>query len=286
MNHSIPLGPGPDELGRAVAAVPGIAELYRKRAELRGVAVTKPTVTTRQAHEAAVAKLVAAGSPAELGPDVGLEVLAAQQEENRLVFVTSIRAGAIDQIETQIALVLAKHVDEGLAVLAESLAEVLDRARAAVAALDGARTPEAALRGGPRVVAAWQALDALAARYAEIRRAQVRIMRFGNSPQESIVRTLSEHGEIRGGRAAWWNGSGTPPWPHTESRPEDLLISPALLIWFVTSDVPVWLPTTRELAAEENRDHAARRGAVPDGVDTLRQTFETPDDSDAAAVAS
>lgn len=281
MNALLPTDANPrNELGRALAAIPGMTDLYRRRDEIRRSVIVAPTATVAVARQGAIAALAAAGAPDGLPADLGAEVLAAEDEGRRLGIAEAVRREAVAELEHQIATTITEHVDQALATLADSLTDLLDQARPAVAAVGDARTAEAALRGKPTAIAAWQRLDALADRYALIRRAQTALYRFAPVDADHARQAQREHGEIRN-RPALWSSPAAPPWPHYESRPEEMLIGPAALIWMVTAGVEVWLPTATELLAEVEQQRTTAwtsptRDYTP-GVDPVEATTRQPD---------
>lgn len=244
------------EAGRAAAAIPGLRELVERLDTLKAPLPTAGLETPADIHDAAVAAAVA-GEPVDYIA-AAERALAAEQTVRVAQGAHNLRAFVRTQLENRAEMLIEHGVDDALAALADSLDELLDQARAAVADLGGVRTAQDALRAGEQQLAAFSTLDRLASRYGGIRQAQ---RRFTGTvwEQESVGATLVAYGELRGRDNLWAthgpSGRPTneaPPWPHNPTRVWDgLTANVDTLIWLVTDErADPWLPSIDELHGE------------------------------------
>lgn len=248
----MPVIPTPNdrtEFGRAIAVIPDLVRMIEQRDKIRRTPVAAPATSANLITGKVVSDIIAG---ADLPDGIGAQILDARRAEEEAEQTRAVRALAITTLEHRIEQALEEHVDAALAVLADSLADLLAEARTTITTLGSIQTAEAALRGTAEQQDAYRLLDSLADRYAEIRRAQVQLVSYAWD-DETRGDTLRRFGELRGKDELYRAAEDmTPPWPHEDNWPAVPKISPALIRWLVTDpDADPWVPTIPELRAEQ-----------------------------------
>jgi hypothetical protein len=202
------------ELGRALLAVPGLADLVDRTGQLRRTAVPR-TATPPDVLIAAAAGRVRAGEHFDLA-ELGEALLDAQHDQRLADLVSGAKTGILDRLENQAEHLVMQHLGAALEVLARSLADVLEQARQADRLLGPITTADQALNANKKAQDSWRMLGVLADRYAEIRAGQAKLTglvwdregvgealaRFAGSAETScghamIVRRPRHHGRLR-----------------------------------------------------------------------------------------
>jgi hypothetical protein len=288
-----------DPVSRAEAAIPGLAETRAALAaarKARGQAIGKGDALRNQNMRSllvgqVIDELVTGGEVlSDLGERAWRARHAFEHVEHELDVLRSVESMLAERERS----VLREHADDGLQVLGEQLAELLQEARELAAELGAVRTAAQAVTGSPREADAYRRMTELASTYQSMRSAQFSLTKAGWPGTGDFVGDVqlfavlaNVDGVWPGRKPAHGKAFTDPPWP-TQGGSSTLPAHDLAFLWWAmdTPAARVWLPTSAELQdaftaahkaiEERNCEEAQARGLVPirDQYKTRRVLFD------------